>query len=449
MLNFYVNKVKTMNIIKHLLLFIIPLVLGSCDFSVNKTVLELGLKQGETYTIQVSKIIKNIEEQNGEIKDVNQKLIAGFAFVPLEVTDETLVKLEGKILSIDVIQEDIMGRMEYNSAKDSNNVPSLALPYSNLIGKTFIMMVMKNGTVVSVEGMKQNLETIFEGFDIPEEEIKRHIKDRIEDQFSDDAIKETFERMFNFYPEVPVQTGDSWYKEAVLPNDFPFTAYNSYTLKERSNGIALINVSSRIKTDTVKIRKSPKLYPAQVIEGMQEGRLQIDEISGWITRAVFTYHVREIKYDSTKKVNSDEPRLISSEIKLRYEPLSSGVFKDISFNPAAVEKAEGVQMTIIGMGVVFCSLVLLFVVFSNLNGILSFRFKRKKPETEKSEQGEAEKNKKPGLTGEVSAAIGTALYLYFMETHDEENTVLTIKRVSRTYSPWSSKIYGVSETLRK
>jgi Na+-transporting methylmalonyl-CoA/oxaloacetate decarboxylase gamma subunit len=106
-------------------------------------------------------------------------------------------------------------------------------------------------------------------------------------------------------------------------------------------------------------------------------------------------------------------------------------------------------MTLIGMGVVFCSLVLLFIVFSNLNGILSFRFRREKPEEKDGEKEEAEKKKKPGLTGEVSAAIGTALYLYFMETHDEENTVLTIKRVSRTYSPWSSKIYGLREPLRK
>jgi Na+-transporting methylmalonyl-CoA/oxaloacetate decarboxylase gamma subunit len=430
--------------VKYLLLLIVPLLLGSCDFSVNKTKLELGLEPGKTYTIQVGKIIKNIVEHNGEIKEINQKLVTGFAIVPVSVTDETLIKLEGKILSIDVVQEDILGRIEYNSAKDSISIPTLALPYSNLMGKSFIMMVMKNGTVISVEGMKPNLEKIFEGFDIPEEEIKKHLKDRIEEQFSDDAIKETFERMFNFYPEVPVQTGDTWFKEAILPNDFPITASNSYTLKERSNGIALINVSSRIKTDTVKIRKSPKLYHAQLIEGVQEGRLQIDEISGWITKAVFNYQVREVKYDSTAKTSTKEPRLISSEIKLRFEPLSSGVFREIEFNPAAVEKAEGFQMTIIGMGVVFCSLVLLFIVFSNLSGILNIRFRKKKPKDEKKI-----KEKKVDLTGEVSAAIGAALYLYFMETHDEENTVLTIKRVSRTYSPWSSKIYGLREPLRK
>ena len=49
------------------------------------------------------------------------------------------------------------------------------------------------------------------------------------------------------------------------------------------------------------------------------------------------------------------------------------------------------------------------------------------------------------VTGEINAAIGMALYLHFSELHDYESTVLTIKKVQKTYSPWSSKIYGLRE----
>jgi glutaconyl-CoA/methylmalonyl-CoA decarboxylase subunit delta len=41
------------------------------------------------------------------------------------------------------------------------------------------------------------------------------------------------------------------------------------------------------------------------------------------------------------------------------------------------------------------------------------------------------------------AAIAMALYLYFNEMHDEESDVITVKRVSKTYSPWSSKLYSM------
>ena len=43
--------------------------------------------------------------------------------------------------------------------------------------------------------------------------------------------------------------------------------------------------------------------------------------------------------------------------------------------------------------------------------------------------------------GEVYAAISMALHEMQDEVHDVEETVLTITRVKRSYSPWSSKIY--------
>jgi len=40
-------------------------------------------------------------------------------------------------------------------------------------------------------------------------------------------------------------------------------------------------------------------------------------------------------------------------------------------------------------------------------------------------------------------AIAMALHLFYDEVHDDESNVITIKRIERRYSPWSSKIYGV------
>jgi hypothetical protein len=40
-----------------------------------------------------------------------------------------------------------------------------------------------------------------------------------------------------------------------------------------------------------------------------------------------------------------------------------------------------------------------------------------------------------------------ALFLY-NELHDEESNILTIERVSRIYSPWSSKYYNMRKPTR-
>jgi hypothetical protein len=51
--------------------------------------------------------------------------------------------------------------------------------------------------------------------------------------------------------------------------------------------------------------------------------------------------------------------------------------------------------------------------------------------------------------GAVIAAIASALYEITEDVHDMESTVLTIHKVTRRYSPWSSKIYGLRDFSRK
>lgn len=104
----------------------------------------------------------------------------------------------------------------------------------------------------------------------------------------------------------------------------------------------------------------------------------------------------------------------------------------------------GFGLAAVGIAVVFASLILLYVVFLNLAKIIQSYKKKKLIKTGHSD----ELSVKHELTGEVNAAIAAALYLYSQELHDHESTVLTINRVSRTYSPWSSKIYGLRQNPR-
>lgn len=48
-----------------------------------------------------------------------------------------------------------------------------------------------------------------------------------------------------------------------------------------------------------------------------------------------------------------------------------------------------------------------------------------------------------GVDPNVAAAIAMALYLS-TEVHDYESDEITITRIERRYSPWSSKIYGMN-----
>jgi hypothetical protein len=53
--------------------------------------------------------------------------------------------------------------------------------------------------------------------------------------------------------------------------------------------------------------------------------------------------------------------------------------------------------------------------------------------------------KSSAVNDEVAAAISMALHLHLQDVHDYERAVVTIQKVMRPYSPWSSKIYGLRQ----
>jgi len=111
---------------------------------------------------------------------------------------------------------------------------------------------------------------------------------------------------------------------------------------------------------------------------------------------------------------------------------------------AIVVALEPITWTIVvvGIGIVFMSLLIVYLFFRyGLTFIMNFRFRSfaRKKGIEPAELLTA----RTIQSGEVNAAIAMALYKYFNELHDVESGVITIRRVSKNYSPWSSTLYNM------
>lgn len=97
-------------------------------------------------------------------------------------------------------------------------------------------------------------------------------------------------------------------------------------------------------------------------------------------------------------------------------------------------------LTVVGYLIVFIALVALITVFSLLPKLFKIQLKRKiQAEGKTPEEIDLDKD----ISGDETAAIAMALHLYFNDQHDHESNIITIKRIKRRYTPWSSKIYGV------
>lgn len=110
---------------------------------------------------------------------------------------------------------------------------------------------------------------------------------------------------------------------------------------------------------------------------------------------------------------------------------------------AAVNDSWGGAITIIAMCIVIAALAILSLLFLGFGKISQKLLVRNKRESGKDLQRAEEHH---GIdSGDVIAAIAAALAEHFGETHDLEETILTIRKLKKAYSPWSSKIYNMRQ----
>lgn len=100
---------------------------------------------------------------------------------------------------------------------------------------------------------------------------------------------------------------------------------------------------------------------------------------------------------------------------------------------------QSIEIAIIGYTIVFLALLLLYYIFTYLAKGLIWQ---KKQKILKESKLHKLKDEDVIVSGEVAAAISMAIFLC-RDLHDNESDIITIKKVSKTYSPWNSKIYGM------
>lgn len=103
---------------------------------------------------------------------------------------------------------------------------------------------------------------------------------------------------------------------------------------------------------------------------------------------------------------------------------------------------DGIGVTIMSMCIVLLALIVLSILFMIFGNVFARKQSRQKKEAHGLPDHAEEEDHD---SGEVIAAIAMALDEHFNSKHDLEDTVLTIRRMKRAYSPWNSKIYNMRE----
>ena len=105
-------------------------------------------------------------------------------------------------------------------------------------------------------------------------------------------------------------------------------------------------------------------------------------------------------------------------------------------------------VTVGGFCIVITALVVLFCIFTGFSKLVNHDFKKGKNEKKVSEVPNTSTAAGWKVDDDLAVVIGLALALA-KDVHDEESGFVTIQRVERRYSPWSSKIYGLNGLNRR
>ena len=105
----------------------------------------------------------------------------------------------------------------------------------------------------------------------------------------------------------------------------------------------------------------------------------------------------------------------------------------------------GVGLAAVAIAVVFLALICIALILQGSGKLMKGLGEDKKKDDKK-------KTIKPVSDGssaindqEVYAAIAAAIHLYNDELHDEEETVITIQKVEREWTPWNAKFYNMNQ----
>ena len=110
---------------------------------------------------------------------------------------------------------------------------------------------------------------------------------------------------------------------------------------------------------------------------------------------------------------------------------------------AAENDKYGGAITLIAMSIVLSALIILSLLFLIFGKISSSFQKHRKRQAHGVSVENAEEHHEELDSGEVIAAISMALAEHEGLGHDMEDTILTIRRMRKAYSPWNSKIYNL------
>ncbi len=270
-------------------LLIIIVFFTSCNR--DKVLLQYNLDKGKTYKIKFISESSSIQEMFGTKNEIKSKnyLDMSFKVIDKNISDSSITMNLFYNSFRFALKSNTMD-MDFDSEKPSNDT-LMSNIYKSLVGLNFNFKVALNGDIKDVSGLNDAFKSVFSKFE-KDSAVLSKLDEGVLKNLSQSLFKSNANYFMGTYNKIPVNVGESWTNTTYTESVFPMICENTYTLIYRNNGIVIINIKSKIKSeDKPNFAVKDDVNMKFDMKGIQTGELRINEKTGWIINGNFKQNI--------------------------------------------------------------------------------------------------------------------------------------------------------------
>ena len=242
-------------------------------------ILQYKLVVNDTFNVTQKATQDIIQDMNGQKHEMKNELEADFTFIVKEVNDNsysidftfdrfkmvTTSNLYGEIMNVDTSEEASEDDME-------------AKIFSGLLNSKLLMVMQKDGKIVSIEGTDRLVQKMIDGTGIEDDFTKELMRESMKKEFGNESLSSSFEQMTYIYPLNKVNIGDTW-KNAYSGD---LKAQNIWKLDTMDESSIVLSGESDVKMETEEDATTMNLTGTQqtsIIANPKNGFVQIMKVN--------------------------------------------------------------------------------------------------------------------------------------------------------------------------
>ena len=240
---------------------------------------KLKLEKGQKYYFKLVRDEQVTEMMAGEEETIERTLRLGTDFDVNDIDEKGNAWVRFTLRWLSTTYKTPTMEFNYDSKDKYSLSPPDVSVFFAMLGESYSAKISPEGSVIEMKDVDRVRNNVIKKFAFApmQEELEKDMEQII----GEEALKENIEQDFCIYPDKPVGVGDSWNKTRKVTQGNPVIAENKWLLKERSEGVATIEVVINIKTDPKPKEVGPMIFTEEV-SGEAHGVIKIRESTGMI-----------------------------------------------------------------------------------------------------------------------------------------------------------------------